>query len=233
MRHHHTQARFGHLIARLSHLIGQRAMGRHGHSHGGASFGSGTGGFGEGDGFNRGRKFSSDDLQLLLLALLEEQASHGYELIKLLQARSNGFYSPSPGMVYPALTYLEELGYATIEAGGNKKCYHLTEAGRTYLHENRPRVDAMLAKLAHIAGKMDRIRRAFSGETDGDDEGAGQSGYRQARLALKQALSQCGHASSEEQQRIAAILARATAEILGEPASPTPHSAKKETGHHD
>ena len=57
---------------------------------------------------------SAEDLQLMLLGLLEQNPSHGYELIKALGTLSNGFYTPSPGMVYPALTYLEELGYATV-----------------------------------------------------------------------------------------------------------------------
>ena len=127
---------------------------------------AGPGGFGggEGDGFPRGRKFTSDDLQLLLLALLDAQPSHGYELIKALETRSNGFYSPSPGMVYPALTYLEELGYVTVQLEGNRKRYELAEPGRTHLASNRERVELMLAKLTHIARKMDSVRRAFAGE---------------------------------------------------------------------
>ena len=75
-------------------------------------FGVFSGGFGGGMGmggraFRAGRRLASGDLQLVLLALLAERASHGYELIKALEERSGGFYSPSPGMVYPALTWLE------------------------------------------------------------------------------------------------------------------------------
>ncbi len=69
-----------------------------------------------GRGFGMGRKLGSADLQLLILRLLDEKPSHGYEIIKALDEHSNGFYVPSPGMVYPALTYLEELGFATVEA---------------------------------------------------------------------------------------------------------------------
>ncbi|KAG1453732.1 hypothetical protein G6F57_015663 [Rhizopus arrhizus] len=76
---------------------------------------------GDGRGFTRGRRVSADDLQLMLLGLLEQSPSHGYELIKALGTLSNGFYTPSPGMVYPALTYLEELGYATVVQEGAKK----------------------------------------------------------------------------------------------------------------
>ena len=71
---------------------------------------SGGGGFGRGGGYRTGRKLGAADLRLLILALLAERPSHGYELIKALEERSGGFYSPSPGMIYPALTYLEEIG---------------------------------------------------------------------------------------------------------------------------
>lgn len=88
--------------------------------------------------FRMGRKFAAGDLQLVILALLDEQPRHGYELIKLLEERSGGFYVPSPGVIYPALTYLEETGLAEVEAEGAKKLYRITEAGRGRVEENRP-----------------------------------------------------------------------------------------------
>ena len=205
----------------LWHAIGRR----HRHDDDGR-FPGGPGGFGGrgDDGMPRGRKFTSDDLQLLLLAFLAEAPRHGYELIKALEVRSNGFYSPSPGMVYPALTYLEELGYATVEVEGNRKRYALAESGRNYLATNRERVDLMLAKLSHFARKMDSVRRAFAGESA--DENADANGdsnawlpeFIQARRALKHALLMRTDAPAGEQRRIAAILARATAEIEGKTA---------------
>src|ERR1044072_3839042 len=97
---------------------GRHFMGRH---RGGRGYGHFAMGFmGErgmgGRGFRTGRKLASGDLQLIILALLAEKPHHGYEIIKALEDRSHGFYAPSPGMVYPALTYLEEIGHATIEA---------------------------------------------------------------------------------------------------------------------
>ena len=196
------------------------AIGRHHHrgGPGGGRFQGGPGGFGggEGDGFPRGRKFTSDDLQLLLLALLDAQPSHGYELIKALETRSNGFYSPSPGMVYPALTYLEELGYVTVQLEGNRKRYELAEPGRKYLAGNRERVELMLARLTHIARKMDSVRRAFAGEEALDpSEGGWLPELIEARRGLKHALMRRDNVPAAEQRRIAAILARATAEIEG------------------
>ncbi|MBZ5796080.1 PadR family transcriptional regulator [Burkholderia contaminans] len=204
------------------------AIGRHRRGHdpfgGGGPFGGrgGRGGFGDfgDDGMPRGRQFSSDDLQLLLLALVAEQPSHGYELIKALDTRSNGFYSPSPGMVYPALTYLEEVGFVASQAEGNRKRYALTDAGRAYLDAQRERVDTLFARLTHLARKMEFMRRAFAGESAGNEtQDEAQAGWLpefvEARVALKRALLHKSAAGPDEQRRIAAIMRRATAEIEG------------------
>jgi DNA-binding PadR family transcriptional regulator len=174
--------------------------------------GRGPGGFGFDDegGMPRGRKLSSDDLQLLLLALIGEQSSHGYELIKALETRSNGFYVPSPGMMYPALACMEDRGHVTVALEGTRKRYALSDEGRAHLEANREHVDAMLAKLQHMAEKMARMRSAMAGE-EGED--AGTKEFADARHALKRALHARADAPAEEQRRVAAILARAAAEI--------------------
>ena len=209
------------------------AIGRHSHGRGGGGgyWGGGRGGFdGDNEGLPRGRKFTGDDLQLLLLALIAEEPRHGYELIKALEARSNGFYAPSPGMVYPALTYLEELGYVTVQVEGNRKRYALAEPGREHLAENRERVDMMLAKLAHIAHRMDSVRRAYAGEEAGDGEPGGWlPELYEAKKALKRALFRHASASTAEQQRIAAILLRAAAEIEGGASKPAGNPGTGET----
>ena len=187
--------------------------------------GRGPGGRG---GLGPGRKLGSADLQLLILALLAEKPRHGYEIIKALDERSNGYYSPSPGMVYPALTYLEELGYATVAVEGAKKLYSITETGLAHLEQNRAAVDSLLEQLAWIGKKMDHMRRAFSsqegqGEDASDFDAPQGHGHwhrqapevRQARRNLKSALIEKFGATLEEQQRIAAILERAAAEIRG------------------
>ena len=198
---------------------------RHGHGsgpfRGGFGGGFGGGGFGGGDDFSRGRKFSSEDLQVLLLALLVEEPRHGYELIKLLETRSNGFYTPSPGMVYPALTYLEEIGYATVTSEGNRKRYALTDEGRAYVETNRERVDYIWSKLNFFAQKMGMVRRALAGEQE--DEHGGTNPLRalmEARGKLKHLLMSRINASAEEQLRIAQILDRASAEIEAQPGKP-------------
>ncbi len=104
----------------------------------------------------------SADLQLLLLALLAEKPSHGYELIKAVEERSSGYYSPSPGMVYPALTYLEEIGHASVAAEGTRKLYSATETGRKHLADNRDALETLLAQLQQIGRRMQKFRRAHA-----------------------------------------------------------------------
>lgn len=168
------------------------------------------GGLGGGD-FRWARKLSSKDLQLLILALLDERPAHGYELIKTIEERSGGFYSPSPGMIYPALTLLDEIGHATIEQEGSRKLYRITPDGQSHLASNRAAADAILAALSRIGGRMDDVREAFAGADDSDasDE------IHHARHALKDALRRKHKCDPKEARRIAQILNRATAEILG------------------
>jgi predicted O-methyltransferase YrrM/DNA-binding PadR family transcriptional regulator len=152
-------------------------MGRHRSGRGFRGFGpgesdmGGRGGFGGGH-FPTGRKLGSADLQLLLLLLLEAAPSHGYELIKVLEDRSGGFYSPSPGMIYPALTYLEELGYTTATMDGTKKQYHITAAGQAHLAQHRSEAEAMLGQLERLSHRMRRMRRAFEGEASAGESDA-------------------------------------------------------------
>ena len=188
-------------------------------------FGGYPGDTGWGGRFQRGRKFAAADLQLVILALLAEKPRHGYEIIKALDERSNGFYSPSPGMVYPALTYLEEIGHATVEAEGTKKLYRITDEGRAHLEANRASADTILEQLDWIGRRMDRVREAFSGdEGEADLDSPHERGGRRhrilpevhaARHQLKAALIRSFGASADEQRRIAQILERAADEILG------------------
>jgi DNA-binding PadR family transcriptional regulator len=201
--------------------------GGHGFGHFGRRF---RGGFGRGGmDFRTGRKLGAADLQLVILALLAERPSHGYELIKAVEERSGGFYVPSPGVIYPALTYLEEIGHVTVEPEGTKKLYQITASGRQHLEQNRATVDAMLSELGRIGRKMEHVRRVFAGEepsaqgdhehAEGAEEGADFAGgsreLRAARRALKKALFAKWRCSREEAKRIAAILRRAAEEIAG------------------
>ena len=187
--------------------------GRHGRRHGFAGLLGGI--LGHGDfgwhSFRASRKLGAEDLQLLILALLSEKPAHGYELIKALSDRSGGYYHPSPGMVYPALTYLEEIGYASFESEGTRKLYSITDAGRAHLEENRSFADTILAQLKWVGEKMGAMRNAFSSEADSGD--AMSTKLRAARARLRAALMETRGASEEEQRRVADILDRAADEI--------------------
>lgn len=167
--------------------------------------GDGLGGGRPANGPRGGRVFSHGGLRFVLLQLICDKPSHGYELIKLIEDRLGGSYSPSPGTVYPTLTLLEEQGFLRAEeadAGGRKR-YHITDAGQTFLEENRVTADAMLARM------------------QGGVDGAGPRGGRppqvmraieNLKLAMRMRLS--GDALSPEQANaFAAVLDHAAQQL--------------------
>ncbi|AVS86468.1 PadR family transcriptional regulator [Paracidovorax avenae] len=96
-----------------------------------------------------GRFFGHGGLRLVLLQLIADKPRHGYELIKAIEERLGGSYSPSPGVVYPTLTLLEELGHVTVSAeGGGRKLHTATPEGLAHLESHRDEVDALLARMA-------------------------------------------------------------------------------------
>lgn len=164
------------------------------------------GGRGRGRGMaSEGRIFGHGGLRFVLLHLINEKPSHGYELIKAIEERLDGAYSPSPGTVYPTLTLLEELTLLSVDEAdqGGRKRYQITDAGLRYLEENRPMVDAMLLRL------------------NGGVDGAGPRGGRppqvkraieNLKLAMRMRLS--GEALTPEQANaFAAILDRAAQQL--------------------
>ncbi len=106
----------------------------------------GRGGRGPGRG-GLGRFFAHGDLRLVFLSLIADKPRHGYELIKAVEERVAGAYAPSPGVVYPTLTLLEELGYVTVQSGDGKKLYEITAEGRAFLEANRAAVDTLFARM--------------------------------------------------------------------------------------
>ena len=130
---------------------GHRRFGRHG-------FGRGEGRHGEGEGRGRRRMFEGGELRLVLLLLLEIEPRHGYDLIREIETRTGGAYAPSPGIIYPTLTLLEETGLAELRAGdGPKKLYAITEAGITHLNENRKEAEMALARLEQLRSRGEAI----------------------------------------------------------------------------
>ena len=153
------------------------------YSRGCDAAGAGRGGFGFGSDFSGlfwggsgrrrggpfrgGRMFEQGDLKYVILQLLAEKPRHGYEIIKALEEKFGGAYAPSAGTVYPTLSLLEDLGYATVvpEEGG-KKIYTITNEGRAYLADNKSAVEDIFERIANLGasfiseGMMD-INRAM------------------------------------------------------------------------
>ncbi|MGA0602655.1 PadR family transcriptional regulator [Caulobacter sp. KR2-114] len=149
-------------------------MGFHHHHHrhgrreafGPREFGFHGRGFGGRHGRRGERIFDQGDLRFVILRLVGEQPRHGYEIIKAIEEKVGGAYSPSPGVVYPTLTLLEELGYVTVEAaGGNKRLYSITAEGQAALEEQKPAVDAIFRRMQDVHARFDgpspRIARAM------------------------------------------------------------------------
>ena len=94
-----------------------------------------------------GRLFDYGELRLLLLAIIADAPSHGYELIKTIEERFGGSYSPSPGVIYPTLSWLDDMGYAEIEpVEGGRKRYSITPEGKAFLAANRTAIDELMAR---------------------------------------------------------------------------------------
>jgi DNA-binding PadR family transcriptional regulator len=191
------------------------AAGRGGRGrHGLFGFG-GRHGMGGGDMIRAGRMLATGDLRLIALALIADEPRHGYEIIKVLEEKTAGWYSPSPGIVYPTLTYLEEAGYVTAQAEGAKKLYTITDEGRAYLADNRDFVDAVLDRLAAVGRKIAKMRRRFSD----DEREEGRRDTSMPRLVkaalenLREVASKRLEEDAEAEAKIVDILARAAADV--------------------
>lgn len=129
--------------------------GRHGRGRHGRTEGEGQGRRGGGRG--RDRLFESGDLKIVILALIAEAPRHGYDLIREIEARSGGAYAPSPGVVYPTLTFLEEAGLIeAAETEGAKRSYRLTEAGRDHLAQRDGEVARLMERMQSVRSEEER-----------------------------------------------------------------------------
>ena len=128
--------------------------------HFGRGFGRGEhGGRGFGGGGGRERLFDGGQLQLVILHLLAEEPSYGYQLIKTMETRLSGGYAPSPGVIYPTLTMLEEEGFATANiADSGKKVYTVTAEGKAHLAANKRQLDEVLSRLEQAGKGFERGR---------------------------------------------------------------------------
>jgi DNA-binding PadR family transcriptional regulator len=148
--------------------------------------------------------FGQGDLKYVILGLLAEKPRHGYEIIKELEERFGGAYSPSPGTVYPTLSLLEDLGYArALVEEGNRKVFEITDEGRKHLEENRSTVDDIFSRVDEMGSFFFGPAMAVVGRSFGN---LGRTAFRSAMR----------HQGDEEWlRRMKEILDRAAAEIEG------------------
>lgn len=116
----------------------------HGHGHGRHDH--------RGPGGRLRRLLEHGDLRMLVLHLIAEKPRHGYEIIKAIEDLAGGAYAPSPGVVYPTLTMLEDIGHVTSMTEGNRKSFTITPEGAAALATEQPAVDAILARIAQTQG---------------------------------------------------------------------------------
>jgi len=197
-----------------SHHHGHWAAGRRRGRFGGfgGRHGGGLGGMGGEDLLRARRMLAQGDLRLLALALIAEAPRHGYEIIKLIEEKTADWYSPSPGIVYPTLTYLEEAGYVTASTEGAKKLYTITEEGRAYLATNRELADVVLDRLAALGERVNRWRRAARGEEREQRRALPQ--LVEATLQhLRETIGKRLDGDPDAEARLVEILARTAAEL--------------------
>jgi len=174
------------------------------------------------------KMLASGDLQLIILLLLREKPRHGYDIIKEVEKQSSGIYTPSPGMVYPALTYLEEVGYTNAESEGARKLYAITPEGTEHLTQHREAAEELWGQLAHFGRKLAGFQKQYEQDEDVDEHfGSGPRGqskeewqemkaeFRELRHELKAAIFEKLDAPLEEKKRILQILRQTIGQIRG------------------
>src|SRR5271169_2705647 len=180
---------------------------------GGFGFGGrhGMGGGMNPDDMRARRMLAQGDLRLVALSFIAEAPRHGYEIIKLIEEKTADWYSPSPGIVYPTLTYLEEAGYVTASTEGSKKLYTITDEGRAYLDANRDIVNVVLDRLTALGERVNRWRRAARGERDNRRT---LPPLTEAALDhLRETIAKRLEGDAEAEAHLVEILARASADL--------------------
>lgn len=111
--------------------------------------------------FRRPVFFERGSLKYLILDLLSQKPRHGYEIIREIEEKSGGYYSPSPGTVYPTLQMLEDLGHVQVKEQDGKKVYELTDEGKTYLKEHKERIEEHRRKIAECCSPSGKERHSM------------------------------------------------------------------------
>ena len=147
--------------------------------------------------------FQKGDLKYVILDLIRDKPRYGYEIIRALEERSFGFYSPSPGVVYPTLQMLEEMGYASAVEQDGKKVYTITEEGRRFLTERKGVADEI---RSHMRRRWDPENIAEMGEIVGELGRLGKVMRRRLRNIDADKLRRVREVVARASQQIEAIL---------------------------
>lgn len=130
-------------------------------------FGAWARGGGAGRGRRRHQMFEAGELRLVILRLLKERPRHGYDIIKALEERMAGCYTPSAGTVYPTLQLLEDQGLVRVVESEGKKVYHLTPEGEKQLEERGDELGEIIDRVRETVrdfagGSMGEVNKAFA-----------------------------------------------------------------------
>ncbi|MCG9941905.1 PadR family transcriptional regulator [Providencia rettgeri] len=208
--HCHGEGRHGRGHGERCHGEGRHGHG-HGHGHGERCHGEGRHGRGHGDDRQRGRGrgkglrrlFDHGDLHIMVLSLVAKKPSYGYEIIKDIQEASNGLYVPSPGVIYPTLTLLEEQGFLESQiVERNRKSFTITPEGSDHLAQNKE-IEAVIAR------KLAKARDMQQGSNLAEDIEMAVSRFK-ALLRHKMVLKQL---NEEQTRQIASIINDAVKQI--------------------
>ena len=132
--------------------------------------------------------FDSGDIKFVILKLLSEQPSYGYQLIKTMEQRLSGGYTPSPGAIYPTLTMLEEEGLIEMTQAEGKKVYSPTQLGHEFLAANAPQVDALFERVADTGRAYERFMSPELMKAFGNLRGAIAARVARGNLTEEQVL---------------------------------------------
>jgi DNA-binding PadR family transcriptional regulator len=157
MRHRHGCGPRGHVEINLPDgLLAMRGgrgwQGNWGPLHFDFGDESGIGGWGGRRGRRARRMFESGELRLVLLKLIADEPRHGYDLIRAIEEMTGGEYAPSPGVIYPTLTLLQDMGLIDEAPGeGARKPFEITDAGRAHLEEHSEEIEGLMERLSDLA----------------------------------------------------------------------------------
>jgi DNA-binding PadR family transcriptional regulator len=164
-----------------------------------SDFGFGRWGWGSWGGRRR-QWFESGDMKYVILKLLQEKPRHGYEVMKELEERMRGCYTPSPGTVYPTLQWLEDEGLVTVREVDGKKVYEITPAGTTFLETHRDVVDDIFERIRDVVERV---------------SGGAMADVNRAAARLLKAAFRTGWKLTDDaaRRRVADVLTRAAEEL--------------------